>query len=476
MTSACRVASSFVALVLLATPGCGSSSSGGTGGGPGSGGASGSGGSKDAGVVSTGGVGAGAGGISADGTSAGEVGVGSGGGGGSGGALDAARDVAAPQLDVAVDMPANPDGGFGGGGADGGSGGRGGVGAGTGGLNGSAGAGGAGVAPTVVATLDYVPLSLALDGANLYVTVGSQSGVDGKVQTVAKTAVGATEAAGGGITTLASGLDNPVTIAVAGGFVYWAGTEAVFPNCYTTFAVPTAGGAVVDVTGGAVKCAITYSRIPIANSVLYTLTADYGSISAFPLPGAAGGAGQAIYTGTGTTLLGLDSDGTSVFFFVDIAPFAGQSNEIDLDQVPVGGGAATFLAKTDNMGTGDSHLIHDASTIYWSDRGTSVPGTCVVYALPKTGGTPTVLATFPTFTGAVQLVLDGNDFYAMSEFSLVRFPKTGGTPVTLASAPSLASADAYILSGPSNAIALVTDDTYVYWLWAGHGQILKLAK
>jgi hypothetical protein len=372
-------------------------------------------------------------------------------------------------------------GGGAGGGSAGQSGGAAGAGGGAAGQNGAGGAGGVGgaVAPTVVATLDYVPGSLALDGANLYVTVASQSGVDGKVQTVAKTAVGATEAAGGGITTLASGLASPGTIAVAGGSVYWAGIIAVSGRP-TTFSVATTGGPVANATGDPYSVS-TWTRIPIANSVLYTLTNNGNSISAFPLTGTAAGAGQVIYTTppSASGIFGLDSDGTSVFFFVDVSPFAGGTNEIDLDQVPVGGGAATFLAKTYINGA-DSYLIHDASTIYWSDRGGAQTGNLpsgAVYALPKTGGTPTVLATFPIGTGAVQLVLDGNDFYALTPsaettYSLVRFPKSGGTPVTLAS-----SADAYVANtGNMNAIALATDDTYVYWLWASHGEILKLAK
>ena len=102
MTSARRTVSIFMALILLATIGCGSSSSGGgEGGGPGSGGAGGSGTSKDAGIAGSGGVGAG-------GIGSGGVGLESG-----GGALDAARDVAAPQPDAPVDLPAAPDGGGG---------------------------------------------------------------------------------------------------------------------------------------------------------------------------------------------------------------------------------------------------------------------------------------------------------------------------------------------------------------------------
>jgi len=45
--------------------------------------------------------------------------------------------------------------------------------------------------------------------------------------------------------------------------------------------------------------------------------------------------------------------------------------------------------------------------------------------------------------------------------------------VVLASTQSTASGDAYF---DDNAVALAVDDTYVYWLWEGHGQILKLAK
>ena len=77
MISACRTASVFMSLVLLATIGCGSNTStGGAGGGPGTGGVGGSGPSKDAGVVSSGGVGTGglgSGGVGSGGRGSGPV-------------------------------------------------------------------------------------------------------------------------------------------------------------------------------------------------------------------------------------------------------------------------------------------------------------------------------------------------------------------------------------------------------------------
>ena len=119
MTSLRWLASGFFALVLLTSAGCGSDSTtpGGAGGGPGSGGrggstanhdAAGSGGAASGGVVvGSGGAGAGGVGVGAGGHGAGGIGAGAGGGGGS--AVDAARDVAGPQLDVSADAPAPVD-------------------------------------------------------------------------------------------------------------------------------------------------------------------------------------------------------------------------------------------------------------------------------------------------------------------------------------------------------------------------------
>jgi hypothetical protein len=54
-------------------------------------------------------------------------------------------------------------------------------------------------------------------------------------------------------------------------------------------------------------------------------------------------------------------------------------------------------------------------------------------------------------------------------------PKAGGTtPVVLASV-SGAGSDKYLVA-PANAVALAVDNTFVYWLDEGHGQILKIAK
>ena len=325
----------------------------------------------------------------------------------------------------------------------------------------AAGGGGTGVEPTIVATFDTVPVSLGLDATNLYVTLsGTQGNFDGKVQAVAKTAVGATTGAGT-IVTLASGIREAGTIAVAGGTVYWSSPEAVFPNGGAIFAVPAAGGSVTQITPGETT---TYSRIAVANSVLYEITANYGSVTAYPLTG--GGGAQIIYAGPTYALRGIDTDGTSVFLFAGNA-----AAMVSIYKLPVGGGAVIDLMQdvasngSGNSG-GDCDLVDDAMTLYWTD--TRNAG---VYSVSKTGGTAKLLATVELNGACPEIALDGNEIFVLEPSRLSRFPKAGGTPVIMA-AGGLRNR----LSTADSSVGLVTDDRYVYWLRKEAGQIVKLAK
>jgi hypothetical protein len=318
-----------------------------------------------------------------------------------------------------------------------------------------------GPAPTVVATFDDVPASLALDGNVLYATLlESGAGHNGSVVSVPKTASGATADAGT-ITTLASGLIDPLAIAVHSGQVLWADSEAVTNNP-DVMAVPIAGGTPRELFG-----VITLTRLVIVGDTLYGATNHQEDIASFLLT-ADGGAGTTIYPGNPPNGLSApDSDGTAVYF---LSP--GATNE-DLFSVQIGGtGAAMALAHNVGSGSTDTnYLLDDTSTLYWSDSGTGN-----VYSVAKTGGTAKVLATFSNGSAAVQIALDGTNVYALAKTSLVRFPKAGGvTPVVLASVVG-GSADSYLPGTPGNTNALVVDDTFVYWLYQGHGQILKIAK
>ncbi len=278
---------------------------------------------------------------------------------------------------------------------------------------------------------------------------------------VPKTASGA-PADAGTITTLASGLIDPLAIAVHSGQVLWADSEAVTNNP-DVMAVPIAGGTPRELFGNV----ITLTRLVIVGDTLYGATNHQEDIASFLLT-ADGGAGTTIYPRNPPNGVNApDSDGTAVYF---LSP--GATNE-DLFSVQIGGtGAATALAHNVGSGSTDTnYMLDDTSTLYWSDSGTGN-----VYSVAKTGGTAKILATFNNGSGAVQIALDGTNVYALTLTSLVRFPKAGGvTPVVLASVPG-GGANSYLVAAPGNTNALVVDDAFVYWLYQGHGEILKIAK
>jgi hypothetical protein len=317
-----------------------------------------------------------------------------------------------------------------------------------------------GSVPSVVASLGAIPQSLALSADVLYVTVAATStGHDGKVVTVSKSALNATP--DGGVTMLAGGLNQPGAVAVSGDRVFWADTGTAFPNFPDIVAVPVAGGMPTEI----VSNGTTMTRLPIANSVVYPITADNQAISAVPLSSSDAGAGQVVYPPHSPNgVVTPDSDGTSVFFFTN-----GTKN-LDLLKVPVGGGTVSNLVMDATSGSVNfDFLVDDASTVYWSDSGSGS-----VFSVPKVGGTKSMLATFVSGSAAVQLALDGDNIYALSSYQLARLPKAGGTPVVLASV-SGGGSDRY-LAGPVDAVALAVDDAFVYWLYEGHSQILKMAK
>jgi hypothetical protein len=320
-------------------------------------------------------------------------------------------------------------------------------------------------APTVVATLSGVPASLAADGTRLYATVVQTSaGHDGRVQSVAKTATDATPDAGT-VTTLASGLTQPLAIAVNGATVLWADTDVAFPGLPNLLAVPAAGGTTSELISGL----YTMTRLAISGSVLYGITSDLEVISAFPLSGTDAGAGQTVYPGNPPNgVEGPDSDGTYVFFLTP-----GATNQ-DLYRTVVGGTGLTDLVENASSGSVDGdYILDDSTSVYWSDSGTGS-----VFSVSKTaaaGATAKTLATVASGSAPVQLALDGDNIYMLSSAQLLRIPKAGGaTPVVLASV-SGAGADKYLVA-PANAVALAVDDSFVYWLHEGHGQILKIAK
>lgn len=363
-------------------------------------------------------------------------------------------------LAVACSSSKTPSHGDGSAGVEGGLAGGGGTAGAGGGTGGAAGASQGGV-PTVVETLDAVPVSLALAGDRVYVTLFPTHGGDGKVESIAKTATGASADGGTAVTTLASGLAGPGAIAVNGSQVLWI-------DNYQVMSVPVTGGP----TSTLFSDVLALVRLPIVDSVFYTSSDNGQTITADMLGAADGGigVGTTVYTRSGEGLdPAVDSDGSSLFFLNSNGSSNGQP--FDLYKSPVAGGAATVLVM--NAGGGSAsfdYIVDDATTVYWSDSGNQS-----VSSVPKAGGTPKTLATFGAMSAPVQIVLDGDNIYALWPEQLVRFPKAGGTPVVLASVSNPSAANSYGGLG-NNAISLAVDDSFVYWLFAGPQQILKIAK
>jgi hypothetical protein len=196
-------------------------------------------------------------------------------------------------------------------------------------------AGDAGVSPTVVATLGGVPESLALDGNVLYATIlESGAGHNGLVQSVSKTATDAA-ADGGMVATLASGLNQPRAIAIHGGAILWADTEAAAPDDPNVMTIPLAGGTPAELFPNVT----TYTRLVIVGDALYTVSGNLETISSLILGGDAGAATTIFPGNPPSAVYAPDSDGTAVYF---LAP--GGTNQ-DLYSAQIGGtGAATDLS------------------------------------------------------------------------------------------------------------------------------------
>ncbi len=161
---------------------------------------------------------------------------------------------------------------------------------------------------------------------------------------------------------------------------------------------------------------------------------------------------------TPTTLASFNStDGASPFgtltLSADGLTLYGMASEGGADQdgvvvsIPVTGGTPTVLASfngTDgNDPAGSLTLSADGSTLYGMTNDGGTDGDGVIFSIPVTGGTPTVLASFNGTDGEYpsgSLTLSGSTLYGMTSGGatdgdgvIFSIPVTGGTPTVLAS-------------------------------------------
>ncbi len=166
--------------------------------------------------------------------------------------------------------------------------------------------------------------------------------------------------------------------------------------------------------------------------------------------------------------LTLSKDGTT--FYGTTYYGGGARNAGVVFSMPVTGGTPTVLA-TFSFGLhpqADLTLSADGTTLYGTTYSGGAFGVGTVFSLPVTGGTPTVLASFNGTNGREptgNLTLIGSTLYGTTEIGgafsdgvVYSLPVSGGTPTVLASLGQVANHQANPLAG----LTLSADGTTFY--------------
>jgi hypothetical protein len=282
---------------------------------------------------------------------------------------------------------------------------------------------------------------------------------------------------GGGVVTLAEGVDAPGGLTAAGGWVYWAegGVIGLIEGTGRLAATPLTGGAVTTLAQGvaqplplmAADGAHLYfadrfriKSVPIAGGVPETLAAGDFYVTAIASDGervywtedplatvrsvsVTGGEVQTLTTGSGPSgLIGVNGDylyWTEGFDLILRIPKGGGTVETVAAQLP-------FL----------SDLAVDASGVYFSEQDSGL-----VQSTPLGGGSFTLIGSGLPFSWNV-IALDAHDVYWIDQIDLWRASKAGGPQVRIA---SQLDSDVAFPNG------VVSDGSFVYWSEVGGGTL-----
>jgi hypothetical protein len=293
-----------------------------------------------------------------------------------------------------------------------------------------------GVCPTVLASAQAAPWSLAIDATSVY----WQNLFDDTVNKV----------------DLAGGMPKRVTyqpyisaeegIAVDATNVYFMSSG----DPSGVLKVPIGGGTAVDLTPSQVKA----ERLVIDTTTAYYCSSAEGTVKKVPLAGGQPVTLFARETTNDASPNALAVDATGIYVGFDaFLPSKQSISKISLAGDP----PATLVA-----GVSAVDLVLDATDIYFADGQT-------LQKVPLAGGTPTVLAR----ESAWRLALDATTIYWTDPFAktIKKMPKSGGTPVTLA----VNQVDPW---------SIAVDATHVYWANRGKatlddppdGTIMRVAK
>jgi hypothetical protein len=209
---------------------------------------------------------------------------------------------------------------------------------------------GGGDTPTTLASGQYFANAIAVDSSSVYWTTLSYGTADGGTNTavqgtgsVMKVGLG-----GSGLTTLASGQDEPSAIAVDASNVYWNGSSSDIGGMLMKVGV--AGG---DPSTLAVGLTAS-SQIAVDASSVYWYAPMWG-LQKIPLTGGAPAAVGGVGGGPGTGGFAIDND-TNVYWLSG-----------DISKTPLVGGTAVRLTLGQNPTVyGLPSIAIDADSVYWA--------------------------------------------------------------------------------------------------------------
>ena len=291
--------------------------------------------------------------------------------------------------------------------------------------------------------------SLTLSGATLY-------GIDSQGETGGYGSVFSVSTNGGTPTVLAtfSATDGEYprgSLTLGGSTFYGMTNEGGASGDGTIFSLPVTGGTptVLASFNGANGARPYDNDLTLSGSTLYGMTPSGGANNAgeiFSIPttggtptvlasfnGTDGSTPYGDLTLIGSTLYGMTSAG-------------GPNGAGVIFSLPVTGGTPTVLASfngTDGRAPWDTlTLSADGSTFFGTTLYGGANGAGVIFGLPVTGGTPTVLASLSNASGEYptgSLTLMGSTLYgtttgggACPDGTVFSIPTTGGTPTVLA--------------------------------------------
>jgi hypothetical protein len=266
-------------------------------------------------------------------------------------------------------------------------------------------------------------------------------------------------AAGGPLVTLASARNYARGIAVDQNNVYWA--EELTNGLILQ--VPVGGGSVTTLASGQSMP----SQIALDPTDVYWTTWDaansIGTVSRVAI------GGNTVQT-LATTILNcsdLTVDGSNVYL---VSPGTLGLSNGTVASVPLTGGAVTTLASNRAF---PRSIAVDSTNVYWTSLSDNS-----VWAMPKTGGTPVLLASGPA-PGAI--VVDGSNLYWANtdvifsgttatignNASIMKMALPNGSPV------AITTEQTYPI-GVDSPFALAVSNTSLFWADGYHDTIVQL--